>query len=231
MPALDGDGVVSASAPPTEISARYAQAVLPLADALVASFPEAGLTLTPTLYWMLQLIDDAFLAFPRIEEDRKDAYFDAFNTFDGLLATLIGSGELMGLIASVNTSEAGMIERNLCKPLKAIPDIDSPAMRNLYEACQSDLARRDAALDRYNARPSPSKAMRPIWRSIARWPKRSGSAVPSWPRFWRGPRLRRYWALCSEVGPNLGWTGLVAPKNNPRSPTALIAIRATITPS
>ena len=160
MPALDGDGVTSASRPQTEISARYADALLPLADALVASFPEASLTLTPTLYGMLQLIHDAFLAFPRIAEGRQEAYFDSFNTLDGRLAALIESGEMMGLIASVNNSEAGMIERNLRESLKVTPDIDAAAFRNLYEASQLDLARREEALDRYNAQPGPSKAMR-----------------------------------------------------------------------
>lgn len=160
MSSLDGDRVASASGPQTDISARYAQAVLPQADALVASFPEADLTVTPTLYGILQLIDDAFLAFPRIAEDTQDAYFDAFNALDGRLAALIGSGELMALIATVNSIEAEMIERNLRESLEAVPDIDAVAMRNLNEASQSDLARREAALDRYDARPGPSKAMR-----------------------------------------------------------------------
>lgn len=160
MPSLDGDRVASTSGPQTEISARYAQAVLPLADALVASFPEADLTVTPTLYGILQLIDDAFLAFPRISEGRGEAYFDAFNTLDDRLATLIGSGELMELIASVESSETGMIERNLRESLNEKPDIDAGAMRNLYEASQSDLARREAVLHRYDAQPGPSKAMR-----------------------------------------------------------------------
>lgn len=147
MTALDGDPAPTPSSCQTEISSRYAKALLPEADRLVAAHPTAALRVTPTYWGMLDLVLRAHDAAASLRPAEAMQLVAATDAIDRKLADLIGSSELRVLLEEFQAIEGEEISRAVAQSETASPDIDRASLASVVETTRKQLGVRRAALD------------------------------------------------------------------------------------
>lgn len=83
LTALDGDVVPTISSCQTEISNRYAKAMLPMAERIAQDYPAMGLEVTPTYFGMLNFVIKAFDALPTVNQSSRSDALTAVEALDG----------------------------------------------------------------------------------------------------------------------------------------------------
>jgi hypothetical protein len=129
MTALDGDPAPTPSSRQTQLSNRYAKAVLGDAQRIVAAHPSAGLEATPTYFGMLDFILRAHDAALNLDEEEATRLAGSLNELDNKLAGMIVSGDMEALITEFRRIEDDELQRNIAESFAAKPDIDANAMR------------------------------------------------------------------------------------------------------
>lgn len=151
MCALDGERVPSLSEAQTEINNRYAKALWPATDRLVATYPEAELEAPITLFQVIQFIMQALDSVTKIAPSRRLAFETEVAALDRQAAELLGSGEMASVLREIVAFDQTVDERNLRESFNPRPDIDVRAMRSYLETSEAQFASRKEALDSFIA--------------------------------------------------------------------------------
>jgi hypothetical protein len=146
LTALDGDIAPTISARQTEISNRYGKATAPSAKRIAAQYYAGRLSVTPTLYGMIDFIICAFDELPNVEPGLRADAFAELEKLDGELANLVCSGESGTLLDEVEQVDGAGLRQALQSSFDADPDIDAHAMRGSLITTTSQLEIRRAAL-------------------------------------------------------------------------------------
>lgn len=171
MSALDGDRAPTLSARQTELSAKCARAVWPRVEALMAGYPQAGLTAQPAFYSILNLLTDAIGRREVVPPDRRAAFDQDVRGLDADLAMYLRGGELAALLVEIEKADGEGMMTAIAESFAGKPDIDLEAMHGMLLAGTTQLAERNQAIVAWEQwGPSRSEALStylPIERSAA----------------------------------------------------------------
>ena len=145
MTALDGVRAWTPAYEQTLSALQYAKILLPMTDAFVEAFPEAGLSRPETFNDVLAQLPNAVDAVTRIPPARRSDYVAALGAIDGKAADLLADGRLAGSIREMIDMDRTARRKMLAKSFDTNPDIDLDHQAALLVARQRTLVARQEA--------------------------------------------------------------------------------------
>lgn len=146
MSALDGDRSDTPSYLQTEIAIRYNGEFAPLADHIVAAYPEADLIAPTTFNEMLGFLIDARQAAEAMPGAHQNGLAEAVRDLDHRICEAFDRGEFLAVFSEYRRREAASIGQMMRRSYTAVPNADLDALEQLLRARQDGLADRQAAV-------------------------------------------------------------------------------------
>ena len=147
MAALDGDRTPSPLDKQVTLFAKYFVSLEPKAQAIIARYPQSGLSTPLSFLACLQFLMDAYDVAQKIPAQSQSAFASELAAFDAAFLALIDEGEWEALQAETTALDRQTMQRDLEESLKSKPDIDRRGLRGLRDATQQQLEGRTRAAD------------------------------------------------------------------------------------